>query len=337
VTRVALSEEQVMLARTAAQLVADHPTVLGPGADSAPSESKLWDSLVLCGFVELVVPRERNGAGGSTVDAALVIEQLARGLSSAPYLGSVLALGLVLAAAPDGDQVADLRGGRQGCVVLDAHLTAPAAVGIGVDAGPDSLAVGIDDDVVCLSKLGGPVDSLDLSRRLTRAPSVEKELGVLTTDGSLRWRALALALSCADLVGTATGALDACVAHARNRQQFGRPIGSFQAVQQLCADQLVNVEGCRSITWQAAWAVDALPPADALALAQVAKAHCSEVGRTVCEAAIQVWGGLGITWECPAHRYLRRALLDRQLFGDERVQLAAIADDRLGPSSGGAR
>ncbi len=119
-----------------------------------------------------------------------------------------------------------------------------------------------------------------------------------------------------------------------NREQFGRPIGSFQAVQQLCADQLVNVEGCRSITWQAAWGVDALEPDRALSLSRVAKAHCSEVGRTVCESAIQVWGGLGMTWDCPAHRYLRRALLDRQLFGDERVQLAAIADERLGPSVG---
>jgi alkylation response protein AidB-like acyl-CoA dehydrogenase len=94
VTRVALSDEQVMLTRTAAQLVADHPTGLDPGPERAPIEAKLWDSLVQCGLVELVVPRERGGAGGSTVDAALVIEQLARGLSAAPYLGTVLALGL---------------------------------------------------------------------------------------------------------------------------------------------------------------------------------------------------------------------------------------------------
>ena len=102
------------------------------------------------------------------------------------------------------------------------------------------------------------------------------------------------------------------------------------------ADQLVSVEGCRSITWQAAWAVDALPPADALALARIAKAYCSEVARTVCEAAIQVWGGQGMTWGCPAHRYLRRALLDRQLFGDERVHLGNIAAARLGSRPGGA-
>jgi alkylation response protein AidB-like acyl-CoA dehydrogenase len=61
----------------------------------------------------------------------------------------------------------------------------------------------------------------------------------------------------------------------------------------------------------------------------MAKAYCSEAARTVCEAAIQVWGGLGMTWECPAHRYLRRALLDRQLLGDERAHLGAIVDERL--------
>jgi len=144
-----------------------------------------------------------------------------------------------------------------------------------------------------------------------------------------RWHAQALAWLCADLVGTCTGALEGAVAHARVRQQFGRPIGSFQAVQQLCADQLVTVEACRSITWQAAWAADALEPSEALVQAQMAKAYCSEVARTVCEGAIQVWGGLGMTWECPAHRYLRRALLDRQLLGDERAQLGAIVDERL--------
>jgi alkylation response protein AidB-like acyl-CoA dehydrogenase len=153
---------------------------------------------------------------------------------------------------------------------------------------------------------------------------------VLSSASSLRWQALALALVCADMVGTCAAALEGAVAHACEREQFGRPVGSFQAVQQLCADQLVSVEGGRSIMWQAAWAVDELEPAEALALARVAKAYCAEMGRTVCETAIQVWGGLGMTWECPAHRYLRRALLDRQLFGDDRVQLAAIAHDRLG-------
>jgi len=142
---------------------------------------------------------------------------------------------------------------------------------------------------------------------------------------------------CADLVGICAAALEGAVDHAREREQFGRPIGSFQAVQHLCADQLVSVEASRSITWQAAWAVDALTSAEALAAAQVAKAYCSEMARTVCEAVIQVWGGLGMTWECPAHRYLRRALLDRQLLGNERDLLAAIARERLGQDQCEAR
>ena len=152
-----------------------------------------------------------------------------------------------------------------------------------------------------------------------------------------RWTAQALALVCADLLGTCTAALEGAVAHARTREQFGRPIGSFQAVQHLCAEQLVTVEASRSIVWQAAWAVDALPPAEALSTAQVAKVYCSEMARTVCEAAIQVWGGLGMTWECPAHRYLRRALLDRQLLGNERDLLAVIARERLVPAECQAR
>ena len=99
-----------------------------------------------------------------------------------------------------------------------------------------------------------------------------------------------IALVCADLVGTTAATLDVAVTHARTREQFGRPVGSFQAVQQLCADQLVSVESCRSITWQASWAVDELDPIEALSTSRIAKAYCSEVGRAVCEAAIQVWG-----------------------------------------------
>jgi alkylation response protein AidB-like acyl-CoA dehydrogenase len=337
VTRVALSEEQVMLASTAAQLVVDHPTLVDPGLERTPVEAKLWASLVDCGFIELARPRAHHGAGGTTLDASLVIEQLARGLSAAPYLGTMLALDLMVAVASDGEELGEILAGRPGCVVLDSTLTSPASVGIGVDGGPEALAVGIEGGVVCISELASPLDAIDLSRALFRVEAAGKQLGAISAGDSLRWQALALALTCADIVGAMTGALEACVAHARHRQQFGRPVGSFQAVQQLCADQLVTVESCRSITWRAAWAVDALEPAEALAVSRVAKAHCSEAGRTVCEAAIQVWGGLGMTWDCPAHRYLRRALLDRQLFGDEWVQLAAIADERLGPMTKASR
>jgi alkylation response protein AidB-like acyl-CoA dehydrogenase len=191
----------------------------------------------------------------------------------------------------------------------------------------------LDGGVVVEARAGRKLAAIDPIRALARTSHGEGErgqrLGELTTDGLLRWEAQALALVCADLVGTLSGTLDAAVAHARVREQFGRPVGSFQAVQQLAAEQHVLVEAARSCTWHAAWAVDALAPDAAHQAASVAKAYCSEIARPVAEAAIQIWGGLGMTWECVAHLYLRRALLDRRVLGDEDHHLSVIADRRL--------
>ncbi len=137
----------------------------------------------------------------------------------------------------------------------------------------------------------------------------------LTSDDLSTWHALGLALDCADLVGTMCGAVELAVGYASVRRQFDRPVGSFQAVQHLLADAFVLTEGSRSAARHAAWAVDALAPGDAVFSASVAKAYCARAARTVCETAIQVHGGVGNTWECLAHVYLRRALLSTELFG----------------------
>ena len=102
----------------------------------------------------------------------------------------------------------------------------------------------------------------------------------------------------------------------RPRRQYGRSIGSFQAVQHLLADAHVLTEGSRSVTLHAAWAVDALPAGRRAGRRRgLAKAYCARAARTVCETAIQVHGGIGNTWECLAHVYLRRALLSSELLG----------------------
>jgi alkylation response protein AidB-like acyl-CoA dehydrogenase len=92
-------------------------------------------------------------------------------------------------------------------------------------------------------------------------------------------------------------------------------VGSFQAVQHLLADALVSMEGSRSVAMHAAWSVDALEPSDALAAAALAKAYCARAALAICETVIQVHGGIGNTWECLAHVYLRRAILSTDLLG----------------------
>ena len=282
-----------------------------------------WSALVDAGFVALRLPHERGGGGASAVEVALVAEELGRTLSPVPYLGTVLTLELV-AATPFDDVTAVLVEGRPGAVVLSEDLLGLSDAGVAVDVAEGALAVGVVDGDLLECEIGDHLDGIDPTRPLACA-SRAHALARLDPGVGRRWEALALTLLCADLVGTMHGALDGAVAHARGRTQFDRPIGSFQAVQHLCADAAVSVEGARSATWRAAWAVDALAPTEALEAARVAKAWCSEAGREVCEAAIQVWGGLGMTWECDAHRYLRRALLSRSLLGDEGHQLSLLA------------
>ena len=122
------------------------------------------------------------------------------------------------------------------------------------------------------------------------------------------------------------GAVDLAAGYAAERRQYGVPVGSFQAVQHLLADALVATEGSRSVALHAAWAVDALPPDEALAAAAVAKAYCARAARTVCETAIQVHGGIGNTWECLAHVHLRRALLSSDVLGGVGPSLARVLD-----------
>jgi alkylation response protein AidB-like acyl-CoA dehydrogenase len=168
------------------------------------------------------------------------------------------------------------------------------------DAAESSLVLGCDGESLFTVETGDRLDSI-----VSMCPERLE-----------RWMARALALISADLLGVMSGTLTEAVAHTADRVQYGRPIGSFQAVQHLCADQLVTIEATRSSIWHAAWASDVLAPQVALEAARLTKIYCTSGALEVTEAAIQVWGGLGMTWEVRAHLFLRRALLSRLLFGD---------------------
>jgi hypothetical protein len=182
----------------------------------------------------------------------------------------------------------------------------------------------------------GPVLADDLSRRLGRAVAVAadgagpaavdltrssvgvietpSELGDLTAEGAQRWRALALTATAADLVGAARGAHALACDYAKVREQYGSTIGSYQAIAHLLAEGLALIEGSVSVLRHAAWAVDELEAHEAVQAARIAKIYCARAARTVCETAIQVHGGIGNTWECLAHVYLRRVLTSTELW-----------------------
>jgi alkylation response protein AidB-like acyl-CoA dehydrogenase len=179
-------------------------------------------------------------------------------------------------------------------------------------------------------------DEVDLTRHcaVVDAAADAEPVGELAPDDLVRWTALGLAVTAADLVGAMRGAIDLAVDYAKTRRQYDAAIGSFQAVQHLLADAHVAMEGSRSAALHAAWSVDALAPADALAAAASAKAYCSRAARLACETSIQVHGGIGNTWECKAHLYLRRALVSSELLGGIGVSLRRVLDHEVGVGVG---
>lgn len=155
---------------------------------------------------------------------------------------------------------------------------------------------------------------VDLTRSTVGADESPAELAELSSEDALRWQALALAATSADLVGAARGVHALAVDYAKVREQYGSTIGSYQAVAHLLAEGLALIEGSISVLRHAAWAVDELPASEAVRAAKIAKVYCARAARTVCETAIQVHGGIGNTWECLAHVYLRRVLVATELW-----------------------
>jgi alkylation response protein AidB-like acyl-CoA dehydrogenase len=166
--------------------------------------------------------------------------------------------------------------------------------------------------------LATDVDAVRTGADLTRAEAdmvgSPTTLGEVSSDVAARWLALALVTTSADLVGIARGAHGIACDYAKMREQYGKTIGSYQAVAHLLAESLALIEGSVSVSRHAAWAVDELMPVEAIRAAQIAKVYCARATRTVCETAVQVHGGIGNTWECLVHVYLRRALTSTELW-----------------------
>lgn len=150
--------------------------------------------------------------------------------------------------------------------------------------------------------------SVDLTGSLAGVVESPAELAECSDDDAARWYALALTVTTADLVGAARGTHALATEYAKVREQYGSTIGSYQAIAHLLAEGLALIEGSVSVLRHAAWAVDELPGPEAVEAARVAKIYCARAALTVCETSIQVHGGIGNTWECLAHIYLRRVL-----------------------------
>jgi Acyl-CoA dehydrogenase, C-terminal domain len=337
---VRLSPEQVALRDAATQVVDRLGTHTVASLDDRERTMKLNAAVDASGWRELrTAGNDGTAPWASAVEVAIVAEELGRGLADAPFLGATLAAELrrLAGAAPAGEpetvflheslgDLARVSGGHlgEGALAPDA---AAASWGLVLVDGAEGSTVG--SVAIVPSETG-----IDLTRPVAQAGGaravtvLDAPSASLHDDDLASWRSLGLALTSADLVGVMRGALTLTTDYARERRQYGTPIGSFQAVQHLLADAFVAMEGSRSIALHAAWAVDALPAPEALAAASAAKAYCSRAARSVCETAIQVHGGIGNTWECLAHVFLRRALLSTDVLGGVGPNLARVLSAR---------
>ncbi len=334
---VRLSSEQVALRDSAAQVADRLGSQTVAQLDDTERAAKLDAAVTASGWRELRTPTEHGDPWASAVEVAVVAEELARGLADAAFLGPTLAADLRrLAGAPASNAPETIALG--GDLAEPAGMTkaslAPGAIAI--DAGGCSTALVLMKSgggyAVGEVALDGLVDGVDLTRPAAACAGevspIDGQSRVLDEGDLAAWRSLALATTCADLVGVMRGALTLSTDYARTRRQYGVAIGSFQAMQHLLADALVAMEGSRSIALHAAWAVDALDGRDALGAASAAKAYCTRAASSVCETAIQVHGGIGNTWECLAHVFLRRALLSGDVLGGVGTSLRRVLEAR---------
>jgi alkylation response protein AidB-like acyl-CoA dehydrogenase len=336
--------EQAELRRAARRLAHE----LGPRTvadlDDAKRHARLADAVRDAGWPEL---REDAGGGAPLaggVEAAIIAEALAEAVADVPFTGPVLAADLARRAGSpplDAAVVAFAPDLIEAAVVTGAATDAPIfAVDAGAGGAVRAYVLIPAGDGYRLALVEGDAarEGADLTRALRPLPPglpVRPLDGKRLTRADLdAWLALGLALTSADLVGVMRGVLDGAVAYAQQRTQYGVPIGSFQAVQHLLAEARCLLEGAFSATLYPAWAADELAPGEACAAGRVAKAYAARAARTVCETAIQVYGGMGNTWDCLAHVYLRRALLSSRWFGDDGEQLRQLARTRLGGADG---
>jgi alkylation response protein AidB-like acyl-CoA dehydrogenase len=320
-----------------------------------------WKELAQAGWPGLEVPEAQGGSGASFAEVAVVLEELGRAATASPFLGTVLAVGALRLAEPSPAGNALLAGIATGDVIATVAVPTGAVdlargqlpfrldraddrarlVGstpfVPDAPGADRILVVADDPV------SGPVlvdvaPGAGVEVEDTPVVDASRSLATVTADGTpvdidrcwplagdphdlLVRGAVAVAL---DSIGVAGAALDATVAYAAVRHQFGRPIGSFQAVKHACADVAVELTISRRLVADAVeQLVAGTPGADRAA--SMAKAHAAETAVTATGSALQLHGGIGYTWEHGLHVHLKRAALDRSLFGSPAAHRARLA------------
>lgn len=365
------TEEQAALRQSVAALLekkSDSAAVRAAMNSADGYDPALWSTLVeQIGAAALSIPEEFDGAGATWVETHLVCEELGRRLTPSPMLGSAVLSAQAVIAAGDaeacarllpgiaaGEQVALCWAGPDGWASpgvraegsgSTATLTGTAHHVLGADTASTLLVVAVTGDTVGLFEVPANGDGvvvtrvpvMDPTRTLSRVEFTSAEATPIATRESFlsRLRAAAWAAISAEQVGAARAVLEATVQYTQERKQFGRVIGSFQALKHRMAEMYVKAETARSLSYSAAALVaqaQALgdgPEGDAAAYAAeieaaAAKVYCSEALQWITGESIQLHGGVGITWEYDSHLFFKRAHGTAQLLGQPHEILSAL-------------
>jgi alkylation response protein AidB-like acyl-CoA dehydrogenase len=365
-----LTDEQQAIKATARDFLASRfksERIREIAASDSGFDADGWQQMAELGWAGLALPEEWGGQGLGIVDLAVLFEEMGYALAPSPLFSNTIA-GLALSLCGSDDQrerylrpLAEgaLRGtpalwgagttGTPGAYGMEAQTDGDGVVLNGEKvlvmdaASADFFLVATSDGHRHLVEAGAegvtvtPEESLDFTRRLStvRFDGV-RVAGADTLPAEGREYEAVLDRLCVALAAESTGvaqrSLEMAVEYAKDRQQFGRPIGAYQAVSHRCAQMLLETENARSTVYGAAWAADAEPESLPLA-ASMAKAYSADAGWRVPNGSIQVHGGIGFTWEHDLHFFLKRGRANAALFGDAKWHRERVAEAVLSRAS----
>ncbi len=322
------SDDQQAIKRTANDLLASRFKLerVRELAEAGAYADDVWAELCELGWAGIFLDEAYGGQGLGAVELIILMEELGYALAPLPFLSNAAA-GLVLQHAGSDEQ-------KQRWLPGIASGEARGTVGlVGADGEAKLVPDAVEADVIVLVSDEGaavversaaevePLKTIDPTRRYARVLSGTGERLEGDVQAGLDRVSTALA---AELVGVSQHAMEMAVEYARDRKQFDRPIGAYQAVSHRCAQMLLEVEGSRSGAYYAAWTADAEPQTLSLA-ASMANAYASDAGWHVTASSLQVHGGIGFTWEHDLHFFLKRAKADGLLYGSAREHRERVA------------
>jgi alkylation response protein AidB-like acyl-CoA dehydrogenase len=344
-----LSEEQQLLEQTLRRYLEEEVAttrVREICETETAHDPSLWSGLAELGIAGILIPEQHGGSGLTLLDAAVAAESLGWGVTPVPFLGSAVMAPLALMSAGSEEQqsewLPELASGRR-CIGVAATELFSIREGAGIsresdgklggkallalDSGAaDAFLVPVGTNSLALVARGAPglsvenLTTIDQTRRVAElvfdAVQPDEWIGgeggaATAIEEMVDGGRLTLA---ADVLGASEHAIEMSVEYAKQREQFGRVIGSFQAVKHMCAEMIAELEPARSLVWYAAHAFDSMPEEGAL-MAAHAKAHLCEIGTQIVRVATEVHGGIGFTAEHDLHLWFKRVGLDRQLLG----------------------